>query len=170
MSPHLKAIADSLIVTVKGYVDRVAAGMTDRIKALEERAPVPGPKGDPGEKGLDGAAGRDGVDGKDAPAVDLEALAAKAAALVPAPKDGRDGKDFDPAQVDAAVQRAVDAIPRPADGKSVSIEDVAPLVRSEVSAQLSAAEASRRASASIDKAFSERVSKALGETVLIEAK
>jgi hypothetical protein len=37
--------------------------------------------------------GRDGIDGKDAPAVDLDEIAVRAAALVPRAKDGVDGKD-----------------------------------------------------------------------------
>lgn len=87
-------------------------------------------------------------DGKDAPPVDLDVLAHKAAALVPAPKDGRDGKDghsFTVADVApliaSEVHRAVAAMPTPTnglDGKSITPDDVAPLIAAEVAKAVAA--------------------------------
>lgn len=79
-----------------------------------------GPIGAPGDKGLDG---KDGPAGKDAPAVDLDAVAVHAAALIPAPKDGRnglDGKDAPPIDVDDVARRAATLIPAPKDGTSIA--------------------------------------------------
>src|SRR5690554_1546788 len=42
-----------------------SAAYEGRIKALEERAPVPGPPGKDGSDGKDGAPGLDGKDGND---------------------------------------------------------------------------------------------------------
>jgi hypothetical protein len=57
--------------------------MESVVAAVLERLPAP----TPGDKGDAGPAG------KDAPAVDVDALVTRVAALVPVPKDGRDGKD-----------------------------------------------------------------------------
>jgi len=45
----------------------VVAPLVKRIKALEDRALVPGPQGERGEKGIDGADGKDGVAGEPGP-------------------------------------------------------------------------------------------------------
>lgn len=49
---------------------------------------------------------------------------------------GRDGRDFDPELLRAAAREeaaaAVAAIPRPADGKSITVDDVRPLIEGEV--------------------------------------
>jgi hypothetical protein len=61
-----------------------------------------------------------------------EVVAVHVAKIAPA-EPGRDGKDVDPAEVaalvSAEVSKAVDAIERPADGKSVTVEDVLPLLQ-----------------------------------------
>lgn len=62
---------------------------------------------------------------------DLEAIANQAAALIPAPEPG---KDTDPEVIKQMVADAVAALPAPEpgeDGKSVTIEDVAPMIREE---------------------------------------
>ncbi|EXF45264.1 hypothetical protein BAY1663_02343 [Pseudomonas sp. BAY1663] len=64
---------------------------------------------------------------------DLEAIAKQAAALVPTPKDGEPGRDADMDALKAHLDDLVKAIPAPADGNSVTVEDVAPLIREEVS-------------------------------------
>jgi len=53
-------------------------------------------------------------DGKDAPAVDVEAIAKRAAALVPVPANG---KDAPPVDVEALAVKAAALIQKPADGK-----------------------------------------------------
>lgn len=62
---------------------------------------------------------------------DLEAIAKQAAALVPVPENG---KDADPEAIKQMVADAVAEIPAPEpgkDGKSVTLENVAPMIREE---------------------------------------
>lgn len=58
-------------------------------------------------------------------------------------KDGSDGKDADPAAtaqiVAAQVASAVDALPKPQDGKSITIEDVRPMIAGMVTAAMAEA-------------------------------
>lgn len=100
-----------------GWDERVA-GFQERVSALAER--------------LDAM-----------PTVDTEALladlnakatdAANAAIAEIAPTlKGEPGKDADPDAIDLMVAQAVARIPPPADGKSITVEDVAPLIESEV--------------------------------------
>jgi hypothetical protein len=60
----------------------------------------------------------------------------EAIAALPPPQPGPAGKDVDPAQLAAIVTDivagAVDALPKPQDGKSVTVEELAPLVVAEV--------------------------------------
>ncbi|HBO4749086.1 TPA: hypothetical protein L4V19_002199 [Pseudomonas aeruginosa] len=58
--------------------------------------------------------------------IDLNALARSAAEMVPAPKDA------DMEALKAHLGELVKAIPAPADGQSVTIDDVAPMIRDEV--------------------------------------
>jgi integrin beta 3 len=99
-------IADIIVAAVRAATAPVllrCESLEAQVKALESRAPVPGPAGEKGERGeagpkghdgigATGPAGRDGIDGKDA-SVDVEEIARRAAALVPRAKDGADGKD-----------------------------------------------------------------------------
>lgn len=62
----------------------------------------------------------------------LEVIAEQAAALVPTPKDGEPGRDADMDALKEHLAELVKAIPAPADGQSVTVEDVAPLIREEV--------------------------------------
>ncbi|MCS9316341.1 hypothetical protein N0711_06630 [Pseudomonas aeruginosa] len=63
---------------------------------------------------------------------DLEAIAKQAAALIPEPKDGEPGRDANMDALKEYLAELVKAIPAPADGQSVTVEDVAPLIREEV--------------------------------------
>lgn len=57
-------LADQILGGVRSYVQRSLQPLFDRLKAVEERAPVPGPqgvKGDPGERGEPGPEGKPGV-------------------------------------------------------------------------------------------------------------
>lgn len=76
------------------------------------------------------------VDGKSVTIDDVTPLiaaeVAKAAGAIPTPKDGRDGKDAEPVDQAALIQEVLAQIPTPQDGKSVSAEDVAPLISAEV--------------------------------------
>lgn len=66
----------------------------------------------------------------------LNEMVAKKFAEIPLPKDGMDGangKDADPEFIKEQVATAIAAIPLPADGKSVTIEDVEPILEVAVS-------------------------------------
>ncbi|HGJ9204427.1 TPA: hypothetical protein ACLESY_001998 [Pseudomonas aeruginosa] len=63
---------------------------------------------------------------------DLEAIAKQAAALIPEPKDGEPGRDANMDALKEYLAELVKSIPAPADGKSVTVDDVAPLIREEV--------------------------------------
>lgn len=94
-----------------------------------------GPVGEKGDRGEPGEQGPQGPAGQDAPAPDLDAIAARAAALVPTPKDGAngldgqdganglDGKDAD----SAAILRHV-------------LEQLAPMIATEVKAAIATIE------------------------------
>lgn len=59
----------------------------------------------------------------------IEEIAKAAAALVPEPEKG---KDADMQALEAHLEHLVKALPKPEDGRSVTIEDVAPLIREEI--------------------------------------
>ena len=133
-------LADQVFDAVKGWLQRNVSPLMERIKALEDRAPIAGPQGEKGDPGRDGVDGKDGLpgergekgdpgrDGKDADPDVIKSAVETAVAAIPRPadglpgadgKDGRDGvdgKDADPLLIKAAVDEAVAAIPRPADG------------------------------------------------------
>lgn len=82
---------------------------------------------------------QDGKDGQSVTVDDIWPLVAeelaKAVASIPVPQDGSDGKDgasVDPLDVEAMVAKAVSEIPKPQDGKSVTVEDLEPLIATEV--------------------------------------
>ncbi|HCC6600930.1 TPA: hypothetical protein L3821_005964 [Pseudomonas aeruginosa] len=68
---------------------------------------------------------------------DLESIARQASALIPAPKDGKDGVSADMDELKAHLEELVKAIPAPQDGHSVTVDDVAPLIREEVAKAVS---------------------------------
>lgn len=74
--------------------------------------------------------------GKDVDLLVVQAMVAAEAAKLPRPKDGVTIGDVRPAIDDAvfrAVASAVASLPKPKDGESVTIDDIAPMVRDEVS-------------------------------------
>lgn len=136
---HLELIADGVIATVKEFVAGALAGVMKRVGDVEERlaAIAPAAKGEkgepgqPGEKGEPGEPGKEGAPGKDA-AVDREALELLCRTLVaeiPKPRDGEPGKSVSIEEVApliaGEVAKAVAALPPPAAGKDgVSPEPV----------------------------------------------
>lgn len=87
----------------------------------------------------------DGKDGKDGQSVDPEWVRkciAEEVARIPVPRDGKDGRDVDAAMLETIVSATVDRVlsgwERPADGKSLTPEDVAPLIQSEVTKAVAA--------------------------------
>jgi hypothetical protein len=97
----MKAFADA----VADAIETATAPLRARIAVLEKRALVHG---------------RDGRDGKDAPPVDLDALAVKAAALIPMPKDGaagKDGKDAATVDVEVIAAKAAALVQAPSAGR-----------------------------------------------------
>ncbi len=109
MSFDIAKAIDAGFDAVKQYVDRGFSAIEDRLKALEDRQPERGEKGDPGQPGergadgRDGAPGKDGEPGKDGNSVDEDAIrqmideavseaVSNAVAAIPVPKDGKDGE------------------------------------------------------------------------------
>lgn len=78
------------------------------------------------------------VDGKSVTVDDVAPLVAsevaKAVGALPPPKDGLDGKDAEPLDQAAIVREVLAQIPPPQDGKSVTVEDVTPLIEQKVKA------------------------------------
>lgn len=96
------------IAGLHDYIGRALQPFADRIKALEERKPEKGERGEKGEPGRDGKDGLNGADGRDG--ADGNAGADG--------KDGRDGIDG---------KDGKDGV----DGKSITIEDVRPMLEAE---------------------------------------
>jgi hypothetical protein len=99
---------------VLAHIRAAQLPLLERLAAVEARAAVPGPVGEPGPPG------------QDAPALDLDEVAKRAAALVPSPKDGPPGHDGEqgppghdaPAvDLDEIVRRAAALVPPPKDGR-----------------------------------------------------
>lgn len=136
-------LADQVFDAVKGWLQRNVSPLMERIKALEDRAPIAGPQGEKGDPGRDGVDGKDGLpgergekgdpgrDGKDADPDVIKSAVETAVAAIPRPADGlpgadgkdgrdgidgRDGKDINPDVVKATIEAIVATIPRPADG------------------------------------------------------
>jgi len=112
---ELKTIADGLIETVKGFVDKATATLNGRIDSLEKALrELPMPK-----------------DGTSVTLEDVKPLVEELVKAIPAPAAGRDA---DPAVIAEQVAKAVAELPKPADGKSVTLEDLKPLVEEAVKA------------------------------------
>lgn len=144
----IEAIVDGVIPAVKEYTDKTLAPVVAKLAEIEARAPQKGEPGAPGERG------QDGLNGKDADEAVIAKLIESAVAALPKPEDGKsitlddvrpiveevvakipsakDGKDADPLEVAALikleVETAVAAIPPATDGKSVTIDDVRPVL------------------------------------------
>lgn len=117
----LQEAFDAGFEAVKAYVDGIEAKMAARLDALEKQLSTIGPTVD----GIGATIGEE---------------VAKAVAALPAPKDG---KDADPevikAEVATAVAAAVAALPPAAPGepgKSVTVDDVAPMLNEAVSREV----------------------------------
>lgn len=87
-------------------------------------------------------------DGRDVDMAEVEALVAKAVEALPIPKDGAQ-PDMDALR--EHLSELVDKIPRPADGKSITAEDVAPMLETQVAKW--ALEFERRAHDTLQKAI-----------------
>lgn len=101
-----------------------------------------GASGERGADGKDGVDGADGAHGKDADLEMVKALVLDAVNALPVPKDGADGKSITPEEIQpllaAEVAKAVAALPKPADGKSVPAEHVERMVALEVAKAMAA--------------------------------
>ena len=130
----MSALMKALGSVVRDHVAKACSALADRIKALEDRAPIAGEPGQDGKDGANGENGKDGINGKsfnaedaepiiqraierhvDAWALNFERRASdvmqRAIERIPAPKDGKDGangKDgigFDDVRVDYDGER-----------------------------------------------------------------
>ncbi len=109
-----------LVEGIHGYLANQLRPFAERIKAIEARAAVPGPAGEKGAQGDPGPAGIAGADGKSVTPEEMivplvEAILPevhKALAEIPRPENGKDGRDGE----------------RGADGKSVSLDDLTPIM------------------------------------------
>lgn len=145
--------ADRFAAVVASTIKSALSGIVERVTALEQRQVVHGKDGAPGPAGKDAdlseivelkaelAALRFDMSARETEPepVDVQALvdaavAKTVSALPPAQhgKDGAPGASVDLADVEAMVAKAVDAIPRPQDGRSVTVEDIEPLVSAAV--------------------------------------
>ena len=126
---ELEAIIRGVTPTIKGYIDKELARMQGRLD--EFKAPEKGPTG---EKGDPGPAGD---------SVDMEAVHKQVQDFLeamPPPEKGQDGESVDMEAVQEQVREYLEAMPKPedgkdgvdgkdgADGKSVTIDDVKPML------------------------------------------
>lgn len=95
---EIAGLVKALAPIVSDFVAKAIAPLGLRLKALEEREPVKGEKGDPGQEGTPGVPGRDGIDGKDgAPGLDgKDGAPGERGADGAAGRDGVDGNDGAP--------------------------------------------------------------------------
>lgn len=150
---------DALASVIHDAVLMATTPLLDRIKSLEEDLATRPEKGEPGARGEAGLPGRDAdplmledyrrrvealatdmaVVKASRQQVDLDVVALKAAALVPAPKDGRDAV----VDVEAVALKAAALIRVPKDGadgrdgSSVTAADLQPVIFSEVTKAVS---------------------------------
>ncbi len=116
----LQQAFDVGFAAVKTYVDEAMAAIVRRIEAVEER---PQPDSDAIILSAVDIASADGA--RAAERVVREHFAALPTAA--------NGKDADPAVIARMVAEAVGALPKPADGKSVTAEELAPVIEQAVS-------------------------------------
>lgn len=109
----IEAVVRGVLDAVKETIQATKQDIGARFEALEQRAPVPGPKGDAGQNG------------RDAEPLDTAAIVAEVVKQIPTPKDGAPGKDG--AKGDAGPAGDLGPKGEPgADGKSVTIEELIP--------------------------------------------
>lgn len=125
--------ASDLAAVVKGVAPAVLHVVSAKVGPIDQRVSGLEAKVASLRDGRDGAAGRDG---KDAEPPDVEAIAKRAAELVPAPKDGRDAELPD---VEAIAQKAAALIPAPKDGANG--KDVDPALVESLKAEIVALKA-----------------------------
>jgi len=124
-------------------IKEVVGPLVKRIKALEERAPVPGPQGERGEAGLQGSAGEKGdpgLNGKDGAPGEKGERGEKGASGEHG-KDGRDGidgKDGAPGEHGLQGEKGEPGLNGKdgrdgIDGKSITVEEVRQLLEGEIS-------------------------------------
>lgn len=107
----VEKVADALFKLVQGYVEKSVAPLHEKIRELESREPVIGPRGEKGDSGSDGVDGKSVEVSEVMPA--LEAKLDAAIAAIPVPKDGQDGLDGSDG----------------ADGESITLEDILPVLQ-----------------------------------------
>lgn len=120
-----EALGAKVVEAVKGYIGKALGAIETRLKALEDRSPERGEKGEPGEKGdpgQDGAPAKDGVDGQDGTSVTVEDVRPLVESEI-----GKALLDFERRAQDVLL-RSVAALPKPADGKdgrdALDLEDL----------------------------------------------
>ena len=124
----LQEAFDQGFEAVKSYVDRSFAAYEGRLNEIEKRLDsLPTP--------------RDGIDGKDADPVAIAATVKEELPDIPKMIDeaisAKLGVEDMERSIEEVVRAVVAEIPAPQDGKSVTIEDVAPLIASEVEKRVS---------------------------------
>lgn len=121
-----KAFGAEIVGVVKGYLEKELAPIAARMDALEKRIDaIPAPV----DLSIDLASLKAAVEAIEMPVIPALPDIGK---MINEAIDQRMGVDDLEHSLEELVKFAVDAIPRPQDGKSVSIEDVAPLIASEV--------------------------------------
>ncbi len=115
-----KAFGLEIVTAVKAHVSDVMAPVLSRLDALEKKiAEAPAPK-----------------DGKDADLAEVKVMIDEAIAALPPFPDLPEIPELP--DIPAMVSEAVAAIPAPQDGKSVTVEELRPLVEESVSKAVSA--------------------------------
>lgn len=117
MFEDMNKLADIIAPVVKSYVAEAIAPLKEENETLRKRLDnMPKP-----ENGKDGVVDYDQV----------KALIDEAVNAIPAPEkgeDGQDGKDVDPDTIKSMIEEAINALPKPQDGKSVTIDELLPIV------------------------------------------
>lgn len=117
----LERVAKALVARVRSALEPLEA----RLATVEQRAAVPGPRGEPGAQGPPGSDGRQGPEGpqgppgRDAAEIDIVEVVARAARLTPAGRDGVDGKDAEPIDIQKVASLAASIV---ASGQDAVIE------------------------------------------------
>lgn len=117
---------EKFIAGLHDYIGKALRPLAERLKALEDRAPVPGEQGPQGERGEKGDPGEPGPAGEQG-----------------AP--GEKGEKGDPGEAGASAEQirelvaeAVKAIPPPKDGESVTVEQVMAALEPAMDAKMAA--------------------------------
>lgn len=148
---QIKALVDEAVAQIPAPKDGASVTVEDVAPLIDERvkaavaalpAPADGKDADPEVIAemvrAEVAKLPPPVDGKSVTLDDVTPLiaaeVAKAVGAIPAPKDGLNGKDAEPVDQAAIVQEVLAQIPKPQDGKSVTVEEVAPLIEQKVMA------------------------------------